>query len=473
LTPYAASKYEGEIQMQMFDRLFNMPTITNRFFMVYGPRQPTTGAYAIVTGVFARQASQGKPLTIEGDGTHFRDFIHVNDIVTGLILSQQNKQLRGGTPINLGSGIHFSVKEVADMISPNQVHVAERKNDLVGTLADTCRMKDLLKFSAKTDFKKEMSFMAQETMKGNVFAQEWLTPLLALSVPYVFPAGSPILPWAELHQDLDGLLEKIEFVKDSLSESQSTDDNLISIIPFGREEQELENQALLLSNTVYSLVRFGEVRRYIVAALSKDHLEICKDYNMPCFDASSSGLLSLVQRLLVNEHRQYVVHVTPLGTVTVDAINAITLDGADITHLRPNGGLIIRGKSSTTGEGYIETPTGDANDDDEVSSILKAFSKDKTLSIKPAQVDSLCTTSSMPSQTCPKTAILTLSCEGKQDSSSPDNNITSKIASLRAAGLWQLSDCTNGKYCDKQQNVPMKWIQRPPDLSTHGRFCQA
>jgi nucleoside-diphosphate-sugar epimerase len=479
LTPYAASKYEGEIQMKMFDNLFNLPTITNRFFMVYGPRQPTTGAYAIVTGVFARQAAQGKPLTIEGDGSHFRDFIHVNDIVTGLILSQQNKELRGGIPVNLGSGVFFSVKDVADMISSNQIHVAERKNDLIGTLADTCRMKKLLKYKARTDFRKEMSFMAQETMKGNVFAQEWLTPLLALSVPYVLPADSPILPWAETHQDLEGLLSKIEFVKGSISQSQSDDNKLISVIPFGYTEQELDEQALLLANTVYSLVRFGKVRSYIVAALSEKHLEVCRDYNMPCFDASSIGIASLVQGLLNNEHYQYDVHVTTLGTVTVDAIYTAAVDGADITHLRPNGGLIIRSKSSTSEGNYkAESRSNEEaaeSDDDEVSSVLKTLSEGKSLVIKSGQVDSLCTTeknetTSSPSHICPKTPVLTLSCNQKQGFDYP-GGMAGMIWSLRNAGLWQLSDCTDGKYCDKQQYVPLKWVQSPPDLSTDGRFC--
>ena len=479
LTPYAASKYGGEIQMQLFDNLFNVPTITNRFFMVYGPRQPTTGAYAIVTGVFARQASQGKPLTIEGDGTHFRDFIHVNDIVTGLILSQQNKNLRGGIPINLGSGVFFSVKNVADMISPNQIHVPERKNDLVGTLADTCRMKKLLKYKTRTDFRKEMSFMAQETIKGNVFAQEWLTPLLALSAPYVLPAGSPILPWAETHQDLKGLLRKIQFVKDSISESQSDNDKLISVIPFGYSEHELEEQALLLANTVYSLVRFGKVRRYIVATLSEKHLEICRDYNMPCFDASSFGITSLVQELLNYEHSQYDVYVATLGTVTVDTIYTAAIGGADITHLRPNGGLVIRSKSSTFGRNYAEeflsNKDTSESDNDEVSSVLKALSKGKSLVIKSGQVDSLCTTeknetASSPSHICPKTPMFIFSCKGRQGSDYP-GGMAGMIWSLRNAGLWQLSGCTNGKYCDKQQYVPLKWIQSPPDLSTVGRLC--
>merc|ERR1712151_493845 len=54
-SPYAASKYMGELQMLSNDGLYNLPTLSLRFFMVYGPRNPSDGAYAIVTGKFLRR----------------------------------------------------------------------------------------------------------------------------------------------------------------------------------------------------------------------------------------------------------------------------------------------------------------------------------------------------------------------------------------------------------------------------------
>merc|ERR1712194_833582 len=56
--------------------------------------------------------------------------------------------------VNIGSGEVHSVKEVANLVSSNQQHVAARKNDLLGTLADTCRAKQLLNFKAEYDFGK-------------------------------------------------------------------------------------------------------------------------------------------------------------------------------------------------------------------------------------------------------------------------------------------------------------------------------
>ena len=91
---------------------------------VYGPRQPSEGAYAIVTGVFLKQHEQGQNLTIEGDGSHFRDFIHVSDIARGLVMAYQNPEARGVT-VNLGSGDAVSIKEAGRGGGRGVVHLCE------------------------------------------------------------------------------------------------------------------------------------------------------------------------------------------------------------------------------------------------------------------------------------------------------------------------------------------------------------
>ena len=60
-----------------------------------------------------------QPLTIEGDGTHYRDFIHVDDIVRGLVMGYQSTV--NGTTVNLGTGSFATVHEVADLVSNKQV----------------------------------------------------------------------------------------------------------------------------------------------------------------------------------------------------------------------------------------------------------------------------------------------------------------------------------------------------------------
>jgi len=175
-SPYAASKYMGELVMLTNDELYKLPTLSLRFFMVYGPRNPAHGAYAIVTGKFIDRLKKGLPLVIEGDGRNFRDFVHVKDVARALILGYQGDV--HGTSINIGSGEKHSVKEVANLVSANQEHVAARRNDLLGTLADTCRAKKLLNFAVQHDFLFSMQGMIKEALAGksDYFAPMWEEP---------------------------------------------------------------------------------------------------------------------------------------------------------------------------------------------------------------------------------------------------------------------------------------------------------
>ncbi|MCJ1403605.1 hypothetical protein MMC11_006828 [Xylographa trunciseda] len=349
LTPYAASKYEGELQMQMFDRLFGVPTISTRFFMVYGPRQPSTGAYAIVTGVFAKQASEGRPLTIEGDGSHYRDFIHVHDIVEGLILSQQNPDLRGDV-VNLGSGSAFSVQDVANLVSSDQVHVEPRANDLEGTLADTCKMRRLLGYKAKKDFKTEMAFMAKQTMEGNVFMQPWLSPIHALSAPHLLAPGSPTFRWPTQLSDLDALLLALKHVEEKALREGESVSRRVSLIMFAATSNETEQTSDLLLNTVFSLVRFGGVRSYIVAAKDDDALSTCVALNLPCYDARALTQPTLVSNLISSS---YDVHIVKLGNSYISNVDSTLARfvsenaNADVVGASPFGDVFIRSNDRT------------------------------------------------------------------------------------------------------------------------------
>ena len=351
LTPYAASKYEGEIQMQMFDTLFGVPTISTRFFMVYGPRQPSTGAYAIVTGVFAKQAADGLPLTIEGDGSHYRDFIHVSDIVDGLIIAQQSNELRGDV-INLGSGTSYTVQDVADLVSSDQTHVAPRLNDLEGTLANTCKQKRLLGHTAKKDFVKEMSYMVKETMAGNVFMQSWLREGHALAVPHIMAPGAPTFGWPEDNTDLNALLLSLQHLQERFESRDhiKKEDALLktrrlSVLLFSIEQKDSEElQIQLLMNTVYSLVRFGRVTQYFVAAGDDVALAKCVALNMPCYDARHLSTPSLVAYLV---NRNYDVHLAQVGNSYISSITEAysglihEYTSAEILGASPSGDVFV------------------------------------------------------------------------------------------------------------------------------------
>jgi nucleoside-diphosphate-sugar epimerase len=150
LNPYALSKYVGEQYCGLFTRLYGLPTISLRYFNVYGPRQPREGAYALVLGIFLDQFKKGQPLTIHGDGSQRRDFVHVRDVVAANIAAY-NSDVQD-TVLNVGTGTNYSIQELADMISNHQVYGPRRQGDAEITLADISRIKRLMGWTPQVRF---------------------------------------------------------------------------------------------------------------------------------------------------------------------------------------------------------------------------------------------------------------------------------------------------------------------------------
>ena len=138
LNPYSISKVNGEKLCKMYTDLFNLDTVIFRYFNVYGERQPIRGQYAPVIGIFLRQLEVGQSLTIVGDGEQRRDFTYVKDIVNANImaaLSNADKEAYGQV-YNVGSGVNYSVNEVAEMISNNIKYIPPRSGEARISLAN-------------------------------------------------------------------------------------------------------------------------------------------------------------------------------------------------------------------------------------------------------------------------------------------------------------------------------------------------
>ena len=138
LNPYSISKVNGEKLCKMYTDLFDLDTVIFRYFNVYGERQPIRGQYAPVIGIFLRQLEAGQPLTIVGDGEQRRDFTYVKDIVNANImaaLSNADKEAYGQV-YNVGSGVNYSVNEVAEMISNKIKYIPPRLGEARISLAN-------------------------------------------------------------------------------------------------------------------------------------------------------------------------------------------------------------------------------------------------------------------------------------------------------------------------------------------------
>lgn len=125
-SPYGLHKQISELYCRLWSTLYGMETVCPRFFNVYGPGAPVTGAYALVTAIFLKQKLDGKPLTITGDGQQTRDFVHVRDIARALIAAATSEKVGHGEIINIGSGVETSIKSVAEIYGGEAVHIEPR-----------------------------------------------------------------------------------------------------------------------------------------------------------------------------------------------------------------------------------------------------------------------------------------------------------------------------------------------------------
>ncbi len=142
-SPYGLQKHIGEMYARVFSEVYNLPTVSLRYFNVYGPRQNPDGAYALVIGKFIKQKKEGQPLTITGDGEQTRDFTHVRDVVRANILAAENSKVGKGEVINIGAGRNFSVNKIAELIGGEKEYLPARLEPK-HTLADNRLAKELL-----------------------------------------------------------------------------------------------------------------------------------------------------------------------------------------------------------------------------------------------------------------------------------------------------------------------------------------
>lgn len=144
LNPYALQKYVGELYCKIFFDIYKLPTVSLRYFNVFGIRQPREGSYVPVIGIFLTQKKQGKPLTITGDGEQTRDFTFVSDVVRANILAMESEKVGRGEVINIGAGQNHSINEIAKMIGGETTYIPLPPGEMRDTLADITKARELL-----------------------------------------------------------------------------------------------------------------------------------------------------------------------------------------------------------------------------------------------------------------------------------------------------------------------------------------
>jgi UDP-glucose 4-epimerase len=177
-SPYQISKIIGEFYLNYYFMRYGLPSVKARFQNVYGPGEvlgagewrgtPAT-VWRNVTPTFIYRALKGMPLVLDRGGVATRDFIYVDDIVTGLLACATDGT--AGEAYNLASGVETSIRELAETVvdltgSTSEVEIGEARDwDRSGKrFGSTDKARTDLGFSASTDLPEGLRQTIEWTM---------------------------------------------------------------------------------------------------------------------------------------------------------------------------------------------------------------------------------------------------------------------------------------------------------------------
>lgn len=152
-SPYGIDKLAADHYVRAYEDLYGLPTVALRYFNVYGLRQG--GEYSGVIDIFLDQALAGDPITVDGDGSQTRDFVHVDDVVRANLLAATTANV--GRAYNVGTGRAVSVRELAETVQrvtetdSSIVHTDPRPGDVQHSCADVSRARRELGVEAEID----------------------------------------------------------------------------------------------------------------------------------------------------------------------------------------------------------------------------------------------------------------------------------------------------------------------------------
>lgn len=171
VSPYGVTKLAAEHLCFLYYRNFGIPTVSLRYFTVYGPRQRPDMAFHI----FLRALLTGQPIRVFGDGRQTRDYTFVADAVQANVLAAQVGP--PGGVYNIGGGARVTLLDVFTMLeritgrAPDLRFEEAQKGDARHTAADTSR--------ARADLGYQPTVGLEE---GLAREAEWMGELLAARV---------------------------------------------------------------------------------------------------------------------------------------------------------------------------------------------------------------------------------------------------------------------------------------------------
>ena len=157
---YACSKAIDEFLAIAYHKEKKLPVVVVRLFNTVGPRQ--TGRYGMVIPTFVRQALEGEPITVFGDGSQRRSFTYVSDVVGALVkLAYEPKAV--GRVFNIGNGKEISILDLAKLVRertgsssdialiPYSEAYEEGFEDMARRVPDITRLRELIGYAPTLD----------------------------------------------------------------------------------------------------------------------------------------------------------------------------------------------------------------------------------------------------------------------------------------------------------------------------------
>lgn len=173
LSPYAITKYVGELYADIFAKSYGMECIGLRYFNVFGRRQDPAGAYAAVIPKFVDALINHNSPVINGDGSFSRDFTYIDNVIQINKLAMfTTEQTAINQVYNVAFGESSTLNELYFEIRENLLsfdskigeieptYGPSRKGDIPHSLASIEKAKNLLLYSPKYSLKEGL----QETV---------------------------------------------------------------------------------------------------------------------------------------------------------------------------------------------------------------------------------------------------------------------------------------------------------------------
>lgn len=157
-SPYAITKYAGELYCEVFQRIYGLSTVGLRYFNVFGPRQDPMSQYAAVIPIFITHLLRGEQPTIHGDGEQSRDFTYIDNVVSANMLAA-TAQDPGGRTMNVACGERATLNELYALIREEigsdiePIHGPPRPGDVKHSLADIDLADRVLGYRPLVDFR--------------------------------------------------------------------------------------------------------------------------------------------------------------------------------------------------------------------------------------------------------------------------------------------------------------------------------